>query len=335
MFIKNVLDLDGRDVFAAGDDDVLGSILDDDIAVFVKHAEIAGVKPAAGKRFLSCFLIFEIALHDDIPPEHHLPDGLAIARHLAHRFRIDHRDGFLQRVGHALPSFQLGTLIGRQTIPAGLLCAYRRRAINLGQAVYMRELDPDAFSTLEYSHWGCCPGDQSDDTPRGGAFRWIRRVDERVVDNRRAGHVSDLMPADQFEYLRGIDLAQADIDAGRGRDGPWEAPAVAVKHRQRPEIDRVLPEVAGEDITDRIEIGAPVMSHHALWIACCPRGITERDGFPFVLRQTWHKVFIALCQRVFIFDPADLFSACEACVVYVDDERLRPFHEPQRLGDHC
>ncbi len=50
MAIEHLLDLEGGDVLAAGDDDVLGAVLDLDIAVGMAHAEIAGVEPAAARR---------------------------------------------------------------------------------------------------------------------------------------------------------------------------------------------------------------------------------------------------------------------------------------------
>ena len=46
MLDEHALDLDGRDVLAARDDDVLAAVLQLDIAVGVPHAEIAGVEPA-------------------------------------------------------------------------------------------------------------------------------------------------------------------------------------------------------------------------------------------------------------------------------------------------
>ena len=49
MAVEHAFDLDGRDVLAAGDDDVLGAVLQLDIAVGMHHAEIAGVEPAALK----------------------------------------------------------------------------------------------------------------------------------------------------------------------------------------------------------------------------------------------------------------------------------------------
>ena len=50
--VEDGFDLDRRDVLAAGDDDVLGAVLQLDIAVLVHHAEVAGVEPAALEGFL-------------------------------------------------------------------------------------------------------------------------------------------------------------------------------------------------------------------------------------------------------------------------------------------
>ena len=44
---ERVLDLDARDVLAAGDDDVLQAVADLDVAVGMHHAEIAGAEPPA------------------------------------------------------------------------------------------------------------------------------------------------------------------------------------------------------------------------------------------------------------------------------------------------
>ncbi len=45
-----LLDLDRRDVLAAGDDDVLGAVAQFDVAVGVPDGQITGVEPAAAKR---------------------------------------------------------------------------------------------------------------------------------------------------------------------------------------------------------------------------------------------------------------------------------------------
>ena len=170
-------------------------------------------------------------------------------------------------------------------------------------------------------------------TGRAARFlRRIRRIDQRVVDDRRPAHVGDAVLCDQLENPGRIDLAQADIDAGRGRNGPGEAPAVAMEHRQRPEIDRMLAEIGGEDVADGVEIGATVMGHHALGIAGRSRGVAERDGVPFVLRQPRDETLVALRQRVLIFDFADPLAARESLVVDIDDEGLFALHQRQRFA---
>src|SRR4030088_1494496 len=111
------------------------------------------------------------------------------------------------------------------------------------------------------------------------------------------------MLGDPLKDLGGIDLAQATVSARGRRNGPGEAPAVAVKHRQGPEIDWsvsgiffnqisititiifrpsylrrtthelnfnwMLPEIGCENIADSVEICAPMVRDDAL-------GITRR-----------------------------------------------------------
>jgi hypothetical protein len=50
MAHERLLDLDGRDVLAARDDDVLGAVAQLDVAVRVPHAEVARVEPASRGR---------------------------------------------------------------------------------------------------------------------------------------------------------------------------------------------------------------------------------------------------------------------------------------------
>ena len=186
----------------------------------------------------------------------------------------------------------------------------------------MRQLDADAFGAFEHGDRRRGAGDQSDHGARLGALGRVGRIDQRVVDDRRAAHVGDAVLRDQLEDLRRIDLAQADIDAGGGRDRPRKAPAVAMEHRQRPEIDRMLAEIAGKDVADGVEIGAAMMGDDALWIACGARGVAQRDSVPFVAGQACHEAGIALRDRRFIFDFADPLAAGERCVVDVDDDRV-------------
>ena len=104
--VQGALDLDRGDVLAARDDDVLGAVLDLDVAVLVHHAEIAGVKPAALEGGCGGFGILQVALHDVVAAHHDLADGLAVARHRGHGRGIHHLEAFEHRVAHALAGLQ-------------------------------------------------------------------------------------------------------------------------------------------------------------------------------------------------------------------------------------
>ena len=69
---------------------------------------------------------------------------------------------------------------------------------------------------------------------------------------------------------RRLHVAQTDAHPGGGRQGPGEAPAVAVEHRQGPEVDRVLGQLPGEGIVDRIEVGAAMVIDHPLGFPVVP-----------------------------------------------------------------
>ena len=50
VLVEHPLDLGAGDVLAAGDDHVLEAVDDEEVAVLVAHADVAGVEPAAGER---------------------------------------------------------------------------------------------------------------------------------------------------------------------------------------------------------------------------------------------------------------------------------------------
>src|SRR5262245_25947483 len=59
---EDLLNLERRDVLPARDDDVLGTILDLDIAVWVHDAKVAGPEPAIAKRLSRRRRVLQIAL---------------------------------------------------------------------------------------------------------------------------------------------------------------------------------------------------------------------------------------------------------------------------------
>ena len=97
-----------------------------------------------------------------------------------------------------------------------------------------------------------------------------------------------------------IDPAQADVGAAQGRDGPGEAPAIAVEHGQGPEIDRMVRHVPADGVGDRVQISAPVMIDHALGVARGAGGIVEGDRLPFVLGQVPLEILVPFGHQAFV-----------------------------------
>src|SRR5271166_1310962 len=86
----------------------------------------------------------------------------------------------------------------------------------------------------------------------GLAAQLGRRIDQHVVDDGRAAHVRDVMLLYGLEDLLHVDLSQADIGPGVRRHRPGKAPAVAMEHRQRPEVDRMRRHAPGDDLRDSV-----------------------------------------------------------------------------------
>jgi len=64
-------------------------------------------------------------------------------------------------------------------------------------------------------------------------------ADDELHDDGRAAHVRDVVRGQRIIDRLGVGAAQADRGAGDQRQGPREAPAIAMEHRQGPEIDRM------------------------------------------------------------------------------------------------
>src|SRR3546814_2901228 len=85
----------------------------------------------------------------------------------------------------------------------------------------------------------------------------------------------DAVVADEAEDEGRIDLAQADMRPPDGGDGPWVAPAVAVKHRQGPQIDGSGVQAEGEGVGQGIQVGTAMVVDDALGIAGRTGGVVQ------------------------------------------------------------
>ena len=331
--VQDFLDLDAGDVLAAGDDDVLAAVLDLHVAVRVHHGQVAGVEPAAAEGLGRGLGVLQVALHHDVAAEEDLAHRLAVGRHGLQRLGVEHGDGFLHRVRDTLACVQAGALADRQVRPLFLLRADRRRAVDLGQAVDVGDVEADALAAFDDRGRRRGPGDQAVDRVLDAGAQGFRRIDQQPVDDRRAAQVRDVVLADQREDQRRIDPAQADAGAGLQRHRPGEAPAVAVEHRQRPQVDRVARHRPGDDVGGRVQVGAAVVRDDALGVAGRAAGVVQRDGVPLVARQRPGEGGIALFQEGVVFLLAEEHTRVVLRVRDVDHQRLRAGHQRQRALD--
>ena len=96
-----------------------------------------------------------------------------------------------------------------------------------------------------------------------------------------------------WKIERRIDPPQAHVRAPHRRHRPGVAPAVAVEHRQGPEVDRARRQARMHDVADRFEKGAAVMVDDALRVAGRPRGVVQRDRRALVRGRRPHEIGVA------------------------------------------
>ncbi len=204
------------------------------------HGKITGVEPATFECLGRGTRILQIALHHGVAAHEDLADGFAIARGRFEGFRVGDHHSFQGRIAHALASLDRRPLIQRQSVPLGMPGAQSDRAVNLGEAVDVG--DVDAHFLHRANHLGGWRGtsDHGLDRVIDGRLGFARHVDQGIEHDRRAAQVGDLLVTDQGENLLRIHTAQEDMHPGQGSNGPWIAPAIAVKHWQRPQIHRVI-----------------------------------------------------------------------------------------------
>ena len=203
-----------------------------------------------------------------------------------------------------------------------MLGADARRAVDLGEAIDVRDVEAHLRHAFDHRGGRRGRGDERAHLVLDAALQLVRRVDQRLVHDRRAAIVRDAVLLDEPEDRRCLDPAQADVRPRVRRHRPGKAPAVAVEHRQRPEIHRMVRHAPDEDVAHTIKVSAAVVIHHALRVAGGTGGVVERDRFPFVGRPAPCELRVALGEQLFISELAQTLAARELGVQCIDDGDL-------------
>src|SRR5262249_10928238 len=90
---------------------------------------------------------------------------------------------------------------------------------------------------------------------------------QRNKHRRGTAHMRDVFDLNEPKDLLWVNATQADVRRPYCRHTPGEAPTVAVKHRQRPEIGGAAGGARLEHFVEGVEIGAAMRVHDALGIA--------------------------------------------------------------------
>src|SRR5207249_2973095 len=141
--------------------------------------------------------------------------------------------------------------------PAGLPFAHGVRAVGLGEAVDVDDRRAELLHGGDHGRAGRGAG-------RGDYQVTVQRVRFGGVgdgdqDGGGAVGVGDPLGVDGAPDLGGVDGAQADVGAADRGHAPGGAPAVAVEHRQGPQVDRVGTVPRVDDLGEGVEVGAAVV----------------------------------------------------------------------------
>ena len=153
-----------------------------------------------------------------------------------------------------------------------------------------------------------------------------------------AGPAAGVLPSAQTGMLPNLRLEKRLKPPGRkpcekGGDGPGVAPAVAMEHRQSPEIDWLMAKAQQREVADGVQIGAAMVVDHALRGAGGAGGVVQRDRIPFVPQGHGLEMGIALLQQCLVVERADQAAGGESGIVDMHDERGRGEQCQCGLGD--
>ena len=219
-------------------------------------------------------VVGEVAAHQVVAAHHDLAHRLGVAGHVV-VVGVDHPHEVGGRVALALPGAQPRLLGRRLVVPGRQPRRHGDRPVRLGQAV-----DVDG-PEVELGH----AREQRRRRRRGGDERRHRRLDAmrgRVVDDRQlhgrgAAVVRHSLVVDQPPHLARVDLADRHVRRADRRHRPREAPAVAVEHRQRPQVRRLGRQPGHDALGQRVQVRAAVGVLHALRPAGGARRVVDRD----------------------------------------------------------
>ena len=252
----------------------------------------------SGRGRLGRLRVVEVAEHHVVAAQRDLSDRLPVGRHVGPVVG-DHPRGAGDHVADALPGLEPGLRVGVQPVPLRPPVADHRRAERLGQPVEVGDVEAELAHPAQDRRRRRRAAGGDPDRPVEPPGR--RRVRQHRQHGRRALEVGDPLLPQQSPDLSRLDPAQADVGGPGRRHRPREAPAVAVEHRQRPQVHRRRGQAGVPDHRQRLQVGAAVVVHHALRPAGGAGGVVHRQQRPLVVRRARPRPGGG--QRVLVLGP--------------------------------
>src|SRR5579859_7451743 len=222
------------------------------------------VEPAALEGPLCGLRVVVVALSHIVPTHHNLAHRAGIPRHIMHS-RINDAVSFGNHIPLTLAREQARLLLLGQLGPFFVPLADCVGAVCLCQAI---DVDWSQIKLLHLTQqgwrWGCS----------GHCDRYLvlqtmsfRMVDEENMHGWCTVVVCHALAFKEIPDLPRIELTQADMTRAHRSHRPGEAPAITMKHGQRPKIHALTPESALDDLAQRVEIATTIGIHHPFRVA--------------------------------------------------------------------
>ena len=284
---KRVLDLDRRDILAAGDDHILLAIGDGDVAVAVHRAAVASVEPTVLDRGFGCLGRLPVAIEHDIAARDDFSAGLNANLHA---------DGWSTRATELLR-----TLVGGKRVPLSARAVEGEERRCLGEPVELDELPAEfGFDALDGARWRRGAGDHHAHAvaARDRTVPVKRGVEHRTHHRGRATHHVHAVLGHTAQDLRAADLAQHDLPRAHARKNERHSPAVAVECRQRVQVNIAVARAEMEAEGDGVDPQIAVRELHALGPRGGAAGVVDGGGGVLVAGPCfWRCVGHLRCAR--------------------------------------
>ena len=202
-----------------------------------------------------------------------------IARDRLHGPRIDDIETVQHMIGDTLPRFLFCPVIRGQFVPKLLPCTHYGRSIGFRKTVSVRYIETLFFHRRQH----------------GGGWRRRRRhrvhlviecpalfpggIDHHAQYDGGAAEMGYALFGYGLVNVGAADFAQAHVGTGDRGDGPREAPAIAVEHRQCPQVWwGVVAHVPTDNVAGCVEVCAAVMINDTLGLTGGAGRVVQGDG---------------------------------------------------------